>query len=143
MPLLALQRLLTSLLPAGAAQDRHARRAETQPQMPQHPRSSWAKRLGLGQPSRKALAAARIDFTGALSDLRTPAALDTKSRVVVARSLHELWHYREQIFSLVACRYNQAEAARRLAALDRHFVRRPRRAASNVPSDPRFGDAAP
>jgi hypothetical protein len=141
MPLPALQRLLTSLLPA-APQDSHAPRAETRPPLPQHHRPSWARRLGLGQPSREALAAARIDFAAALRDLRTPAALDTKSRVVVARSLHELWHYREQIFSLVACRYNQAEAARRLAALDRHFTRRPRRAGSNAPPDPQFGDAA-
>jgi len=142
MPLPALQRLLTSLLPAAAAQDSYAPRAETRPPLPQHPRSSWARRLGFGQPSREALAAARIDFAAALRDLRTPAALDTKSRVVVARSLYELWHYREQIFSLVACRYNQAEAARRLAALDRHFARRFRRTGSNVPPDPHFGDAA-
>lgn len=80
-----------------------------------------------------------MDFVEALRDLRTPAALDAKSRVVVARSLHELWHFREQVFSLVACRHDQAEAARRLAALDRHFAQRTRRPGSNVPPDPKFG----
>jgi hypothetical protein len=140
MSLPALPRLLTSLLPA-ATQDSYARRAETQPPLPQPHRSSWARRLGLGRPDREALAAARIDFAAALCDLRTPAALDTKSRVVVARSLHELWHYREQIFSLVACSHDQAEAARRLAALDRHFARRQRRAGSSMPPEPQLGDA--
>ncbi|MGZ5206172.1 MAG: hypothetical protein ACXWCI_14765 [Caldimonas sp.] len=44
----------------------------------------------------------------------------------MTRSLHELWHFREEVFSLVACRHDQAEAARRLAELDRHFGRRSR-----------------
>ena len=140
MPLPALQRLLTSLLPA-AAQDSYAPRAETRPPVPERRRSSWARRFGFERSSRAALAAARVDFAEALRDLRTPEALDTKSRVVVARSLHELWHFREQVFSLVACRYNQAEAARRLAALDRHFARRARRSGSSVPPDPQLGDA--
>jgi hypothetical protein len=39
------------------------------------------------------------------------------------RSLHELWHFREEVFSLVACRHDQAEATRRLARLNRHFAR--------------------
>ena len=141
MPLPSLQRLLVSLLPS-AAHDGAATRAETRPPVPRLHRSSWARRLGFERTSRSALAAARVDFVDALRDLRTPAALDTMSRVVVARSLHELWHFREQVFSLVACRHDQAEAARRLAELDRHFAQRTRRPGSNVPPDPQLGNEA-
>ena len=141
MPLPALQRLLISLLPS-AVQEGAATRAETRPPLLRPHRSPWLRGLGFERASREALAAARVDFADALRDLRTPAALDTKSRIVVARSLHELWHFREQVFSLVACRHNQAEAARRLADLDRHFARRPRRAGSSAPPKPPPGEQA-
>ena len=141
MPLPALQRLLISLLPS-AAQERAATRAETHPPLLRPYRSPWLRRLGFERASREALAVARVDFADAVRDLRTPAALDTKSRIVVARSLHELWHFREQVFSLVACRHNQAEAARRLADLDQHFARRPRRAGSSAPPKPPPGEQA-
>ena len=141
MPLPALQRLLISLLPS-AAQERAATRAETHPPLLRPYRSPWLRRLGFARASREALAVARVDFADAIRDLRTPAALDTKSRIVVARSLHELWHFREQVFSLVACRHDQAEAARRLADLDRHFTRRPRRPGSSAPPRPPPGEQA-
>ena len=76
--------------------------------------------------SVEALAAARLDFDEALGDIRTSAALEVRSRIAVARSLRELWHFREQVFSLVSCRHDQARAAGRLAELDLHFRRRAR-----------------
>ncbi|MEO6363673.1 MAG: hypothetical protein ABIO71_10620 [Caldimonas sp.] len=93
-------------------------------------------RTGRGRPRRfalprsgEALADARLDFAEALFDLRTPLAVAALDRVAVARTLAELWDFREAIFSLVACRHDQGEASRRLASLDRHFPRRQRRAA--------------
>ena len=102
-------------------------------------RSPWVPRLGFDRSRREALVAARFDFAEALADLRTPAALDTQTRIAVARSLHELWHFREEVFSLVACRHNQAEAGWRLADLDRHFSRRTRRGGA-APPNPLPGD---
>ena len=72
------------------------------------------------------LADARLDFSEALLDVRNKAAGAALDRIAVARSLHDLWHFREEVFSLVACRHDQVEAARRLAVLDRHFPRRTR-----------------
>ena len=57
-------------------------------------------------------------------DVRSTAAAMALDRIALTRSMHELWHFREEVFSLVACRHNQAEAARRLASLDRHFPTR-------------------
>lgn len=89
-----------------------------------------------GRPSKaEDLAEARLDFSEALIDVRSTAAASALDRIAIARSLHELWHLREEVFSLVACRHDQGEAARRLSALDRHFPRRTRRAGlSPVPS---------
>jgi hypothetical protein len=74
------------------------------------------------------VAAARLDFADALMDVHTDAAADALDRIAVTRSLHELWHFRAEVFSHVAQRHDQAEAARRLALLDRHFPQRSRRA---------------
>ncbi|HEX2540535.1 MAG TPA: hypothetical protein VHM00_05580 [Caldimonas sp.] len=71
-----------------------------------------------------ALAAARDAFAEALFDVRTAEAARVLDRIDVARSLHELWHLREEVFSLVSRRHDQAEATTRLAALDRGFPRR-------------------
>jgi len=76
-----------------------------------------------------ALAAARLDFAEALYDVRTPGAAVVLDRIAVARSLHDLWHLREDMFSRIARHIDQAEAERRLAELDRHFPRRARAAA--------------
>jgi hypothetical protein len=70
---------------------------------------------------------ARLDFADALIDVRSPAALDLLSRIAVTRSLPELWHFREEVFSLVSRRHTQDEALRRLAVLNRHFLRGSRR----------------
>jgi hypothetical protein len=77
---------------------------------------------------REAVAATRLDFADALSDIHTDGAADTLDRIAVVRSLHELWYFRAEVFSRVAGRHDQAEAARRLAVLDRHFPQRTRRA---------------
>jgi hypothetical protein len=71
-----------------------------------------------------ALAAARLDFADALHDIHTPAAAIMLDRIAVTRSLHELWHFRGDVFGHVSRRHDQAEAGRRLAALDRHFAKR-------------------
>jgi hypothetical protein len=71
-----------------------------------------------------AIAAARLDFADALWDVRTVAAGAALDRVAVARSLHELWHLRGDVFAHVAHLHDQAEAERRLAVLDRHFEKR-------------------
>jgi hypothetical protein len=77
----------------------------------------------------QALAAARLEFAEALFDVRTGGAAEALDRIAVTRSLHELWHLREEVFSRIACHHDQAEAERRLVALDRHFPRRTRVAA--------------
>jgi hypothetical protein len=70
------------------------------------------------------LVLARFDFVDALQDVRTPNADLAIDRIAVTRSLHELWHFRGEVFGHVSCRHDQAEATRRLAVLDRHFARR-------------------
>jgi hypothetical protein len=111
-------------------------------------RHAWASRIGewiaasgwrvvgaelpssFGQQRRRLerVAAARLDFADALMDVHTDAAADALDRIAVTRSLHELWHFRAEVFSRVAQRHDQAEAARRLRLLDRHFPQRSRRA---------------
>jgi hypothetical protein len=92
--------------------------------------SSW-RVSGVDMPSasgrrgrRDAVAAARLDFADALHDVRTPSATLALDRIAVMRSLHELWHCRGDVFDHVSRRHDQAEAGRRLAALDRHFAAR-------------------
>jgi hypothetical protein len=87
------------------------------------PPSSFGRRA-----RREAVVAARLDFADALDDIHTDGAADALDRMAVVRSLHELWYLRAEVFSRVAERHDQAEAARRLAVLDRHFPQRTRRA---------------
>jgi hypothetical protein len=90
--------------------------------------ASWPA-SSFGQAARRErVAAARLDFADALIDVHTDAAADALDRIAVARSLAELWNFRGEVFSRIAQRHNQAEAARRLALLDRHFPKRSRRA---------------
>ena len=124
MPAPALKRLLSTFLPT-AVQDASVARSESLPPLARPRYVAWVRRLG--ERSRaEALAAARLDFDEALGDVRTAAAVNVRSRIAVARSLHELWHFREEVFSLVACRHDQTRAAGRLAELDLHFPRRDR-----------------
>jgi hypothetical protein len=71
-----------------------------------------------------ALAAARLDFADGLFDVHTVTAGGTLDRIAAARSLHELWHLRGEVFDLMSLRHDQAEAESRLAELDRHFTPR-------------------
>jgi hypothetical protein len=120
----AFKRLFSSFLPSTPA-DALASRSESLPPLAPRRSAAWVRRLG--ERSRgEALAAARLDFDEALGDIRTPAALEVRSRIATARSLRELWHFREQVFSLVSLRHDQARAAGRLAELDLHFPRRDR-----------------
>jgi hypothetical protein len=124
MSTLAFKRLFCSFLPSAAAEASGAR-SESLPPLARRRPVAWVRWFGEG--SRvEALAEARLDFDEALGDIRTPAALEVRSRIAVARSLHELWHFREQVFSLVSCRHDQARAAGRLTELDLHFRRRER-----------------
>ena len=66
----------------------------------------------------------RFEFTRSLSDIRTEPARDAVNRIRSARSLHELWHMRLEVFNHVARQHDQAEATRRLALLNRHFPTR-------------------
>ena len=124
MPAPALKRLFSTFLPSAQAEGPLSR-SESLPPLPHRRSVVWVRRLGARSRS-EALAAARLDFDEALGDIRTPAALDVRARIAVARSLHELWHFRQAVFSLVACRHDQARAAGRLAELDLHFRRRDR-----------------
>jgi len=118
------------------------RSAESRPPQALAPRA-WSSRLSdwlgvsgwrvsrvdfvssFGQRGRiDALAAARLDFADALFDVRGVAAGGALDRIAIARSLHELWHVRGEVFDLVSLRHDQAEAECRLAELDRHFARR-------------------
>ena len=73
---------------------------------------------------RARLDAARLDFAEALFDIHTAAAAIALDRIAVTRSLHELWHFRGEVFGHVSRRHDQGEAEQRLAMLDRHFASR-------------------
>ncbi len=77
--------------------------------------------------SGRMLTEARREFAVALDDIRPSHVGETLNRIRVARSLHELWYLRSEVFSLVSRHHDQAEASRRLAALNRHFPSRARR----------------
>ncbi|TDM06682.1 MAG: hypothetical protein C4K60_19490 [Ideonella sp. MAG2] len=64
---------------------------------------------------------ARQDFCAALYDFRGEDAEDLTYRAKHARSLRELWHLRAELYHLIACRFNQHEADRRMATVNQHF----------------------
>ena len=100
----------------GSSRSASSRSAEARPP---EPASGFGERRRL-----EALAEARLDFADALDDVHTPGAALLIDRLALARSLHELWHLRGEVFDHVSRRHDQAEAARRLAALDVHFARK-------------------
>ena len=124
MQAFVLRTLVAALFPKAFRESTSHRIESCPPQPPQHRRSNWPARLGFDRHRGDALAAARLDFSDALADVRFPGAHDIRMRIAVARSMHELWHFREEVFSLVARRHDQAEAATRLASLNRHFPQR-------------------
>ena len=80
---------------------------------------------------KTALLDARTAFRAAIDDIPRPAGAGTTlEHIRASRSLHALWELRNELFSLISCHHDQGEATRRIAALDRHFSRRLRRAAS-------------
>jgi hypothetical protein len=146
MPLPFFSRWLASVARHDVRSTTSQRIVESVAPLPFEHRRLWSLRLGSlfgasawrvsgvdAAPSRsrdshtEALGAARLEFADALFDVRTEGAADALDRIAITRSLHELWHFRSEVFSCVARRHDQAEAARRLAVLDRHFKRRSRR----------------
>jgi len=117
---------------------------------PGRPAHAWHRRLGTWlasgfgercdstlqslKPSTRrqtALLDARTAFRGAIDDIPRPAGAGAAlEHIRTARSLQALWELRNELFSLISCHHDQGEAARRIAALDRHFSRQMRRAAS-------------
>jgi hypothetical protein len=83
-------------------------------------------------PRTAALGDARSAFRAAVEDIESAGAC--RNSIRCARSLHELWHLRAEIFNLVSRHHSQAEADRRLAQVDRHFPSRTRRAVSAAPA---------
>ena len=70
----------------------------------------------------------QADFQAALADLGPLLAAGLRRRVARAATLRELWHLRAEVFHAVGLAHGQAEAALRLAALNRHFPPRTPRA---------------
>lgn len=66
----------------------------------------------------------RSEFIDALGDIPGHAADDTVAQIYAAASMHELWHLRLDVFNLVSCHHDQAEADHRLSQLNRHFPTR-------------------
>lgn len=86
---------------------------------PEQRREVWA---GPGRSSR--LDDVRHEFMVALDDVPGRPAAELMQQIDRAPTLHELWHLRLDIFNLVACHHDQAEADQRLAQLNRHFPTR-------------------
>ena len=76
------------------------------------------------RPASDPIGAVRTEFLQALNDIRTQQVGMLQQRINIARSLHELWHLRPEVFKLVALRYSQGEAQSRLDRLNRHFPTR-------------------
>lgn len=76
------------------------------------------------QPPGDPIGAVRAEFLQSLSDIRTQQVGMLQQRIHIARSLHELWHLRPEVFKLVALRFSQGEAQSRLDRLNRHFPTR-------------------
>ena len=123
MPLPLLRVIFSSFLPSSAPEST-VRRVESCLPVARPKRTAWTAPFRRSGASGDLLAAARLDFADALDDVRNRASIEAQSRIAVTRSLHELWHFREEVFSLVACRHDQSEATRRLGRLNRHFARK-------------------
>jgi hypothetical protein len=74
--------------------------------------------------------AARHAFISALADVQTPGANDLVRRAQAAVSLRELWHLRNELFTLVSITHCESIGHQRLGALDRFF---PVRSPANTP----------
>jgi hypothetical protein len=74
----------------------------------------------------------RNEFIGALDDVSGHAADDAIAQIYAAASMHDLWHLRLDVFNLVSCQHDQAEADQRLSQLNRHFPTRSPRSGFGV-----------
>jgi hypothetical protein len=84
------------------------------------------------------LSAVRQEFLDSLGDVASRQASAVAERIAQACSLRELWHLRTDVFSVVACHADQAEARSRLARLNRYFpVRAPRSGFGGFDAEPR------
>lgn len=70
------------------------------------------------------VAAARLAFIEALGDVDGHAARDLAGRARCARTLRELWHLRNELFTLVSIHHCEHIAHTRLATLNRWFPMR-------------------
>jgi hypothetical protein len=68
--------------------------------------------------------AVRAEFLAALQDVRSREVAVLRHRIGIAHSLRDLWHFRPEVFKLVALGFSQAEAQCRLDRLNRHFPTR-------------------
>ena len=96
---------------------------------------AWGGRVAVG-PN---VLDARREFLAMLADLQGGDTLQLRAHIQRARSLHELWHLRTDMFRLIAVQRDQAEAEDRLVWLSRYFpTRSPRSAFGGLPlRDPR------
>lgn len=113
---------------------------------PSAPRPSWAQRPDaawrrlarrwrlLPATETERLEPARQAFLDSLHGIGATDSARWRMQVKVSQSLHELWHLRTALFGMVAARYSEGEAARRLSVLDVHFPTRPLRSGF-TPSD--------
>lgn len=152
MPLSLVQRLLHTLTPHPLPLE-SAGRVEVPPPQARQRAAPWRRRFaawlhsgmsdgsvstafGVWSPppprQATALSEARAAFRDALEDLATPEIGITLEHVRCARSLHELWHLRAEVFNLIACLRSQREADLRLAVVDLHFSSRTRRQARSA-----------
>ena len=74
--------------------------------------------------ARSTVDVVRAEFLQSVSDIRTQQVGMLQQRIGIARSMHELWHLRPEVFRLVALRFSQFEAQARLDRLNRHFPTR-------------------
>jgi hypothetical protein len=73
------------------------------------------------------LAVVKQEFRDSLAGLDVPGVDALDERIERARSLRELWHLRSTLYSMLAIGFNQVEAERHMARLNRHFpMRAPR-----------------
>ena len=80
------------------------------------------------------LAAVKSEFRSSMDGLTGGPSCRLADQIERARSLRELWHLRSDLYGLLAVQYDQAEAERRLAGLNRHFpIRAPRSGMTTVP----------
>ena len=70
------------------------------------------------------LAKVRCEFIDTLDDIPGRVADDAIAQIYAAASMHDLLHLRLDVFNLVSCHHDQAEADHRLSQLNRHFPTR-------------------